>query len=47
MEAPSINFTWSQGGVSVAEKYTIIVLAMEAGRCETSPARPQQCVLDF
>ena len=44
--SPSMSFTWSQGSVSVAEKYMSIVLAMEAGRCGAPPARPQQCVLD-
>ena len=44
--SPSMSFTWSQGGVSVAEKYMSIVFAMEPGRFEPSPERPQQCFLD-
>ena len=46
MGSPSMSFTWGQGGVSVAEKCMSIVFAMEAVRCETSPERLQQCVLD-
>ena len=39
--SPSMSFTWSQGGVSVAEKHMSIVFAMEAERFEPSPERPQ------
>ena len=42
----TLDGSWSQGGVSVAEKHMSIVFAMEAGRFEPSPERPQQCFLD-